>query len=97
MNERMNACYSYALKGQGSFKSYPRQLNQPKKGLVTSFQLHVCPKRRVVFVCNKSAFVYNKNSLFIRFRVQGLILVFFLGSGLRVQGLGFSFFILFLV
>ena len=34
-----------ALKGRGSFKSYPRQLNQPQKESVPSFQLHVCPKR----------------------------------------------------
>jgi hypothetical protein len=43
----------------------------------------------VVCIYNKDAFIYNKNSLFFRFRVQVLLFFFFLRF--RVQGLGFRF------
>jgi hypothetical protein len=43
----------------------------------------------VVSIYNKDAFIYNKNSLFFRFRVQ--VLDFLLCFRFRVQGLGFRF------
>jgi hypothetical protein len=43
----------------------------------------------VVLIYNKDAFIYNKNSLFVRFRVQ--VFLFFLFFRFRVQGLGFRF------
>jgi hypothetical protein len=51
--------------------------------------LIIHPNRGVVLIYNKDAFIYNNNSLFVRFRVQ--VLVFFLFFRFRAQGLGFRF------
>jgi hypothetical protein len=43
----------------------------------------------VVLIYNRDDFIYNKNYLFVRFRVQ--VLFFFLFFRFRVQGLGFGY------